>query len=680
MTTCVPQARVPAIFLLAIAALTAPAVPAAPAPDTTARILRYAVLANGLPIGSEVDVIDEQGAIDSAYEFNDRGRGPKLRAHYEFASDGLPRRVTVTGVNYLKSAVDEQFGENAEGLRWSGTTGSGSSTQRGFYLTNDGIGGVELAAMVRALQRHPGVPLPLLPAGQARLEAVADTVVESHGRTLHVREFAITGIDLVPDTIWVDDRGDYFASPGRWAATLREGWEDVNEALFALQLKAEDARYQRIATTLARHPAGPLAIEHARLFDSVNALLREDQTVVIDGTTIAAVGASATVHVPEGTERIDGRGRTILPGLFDMHVHASAADGLLHVASGVTTVRDLGNSIDDVHHLQELWDRGAAIGPRMWATGLIDGPGEFKAPTGIYVETPEQVETAVARYAAAGDVQIKLYSSLKPELVPIAIASAHRHGLRISGHVPQGLVASEFVRLGADELQHMNFVLLNFLAGKVGDTRTPERFTAVGEHAVEIDLESPAVKSFVDLLVSHRTTVDVTLGAFEGMLTARPGQPSPDVAPVLSRLPAVLQRQAYGGGWPVSAANDQRFRDAFGVMLRMTKKLFDAGVPVLVGTDGLAGVMLHRELELHVLAGIPTARVLQDATWVASRVLGQESMLGAIAVGKRADLLLVEGNPVEHISDIRRGRLVIKDGVVYDPAALYSALGIAAAP
>ena len=654
-------------------------VPASAAPGP--RTLKYVVLANGQPIGSEVDVVDKHGAIDSDFEFNDRGRGPKAHSHYEFSADGLPLRISVTGVNYLKAPVDEHLTSGSGGLQWTSASGNGKSSVRGFYVTNDGSSGVELPALVGALQHRPaGAALPLLPAGQARLEQVAEANVDSHGERMHVRAFAITGIDLTPVTVWIDDDGAYFGSPGRWSATMRAGWESVNDTLFAIQLKAEDARYARFAATLARRPSRSLAIEHVRLFDSQSASLREDQTVVVEGAVIARVGPAGKTAVPAGAERVDGRGRTLLPGLFDMHVHASAVDGILHLASGVTSVRDMGNDIDELRHLQEGWDRGTTIGPRLLKAGLIDGGGEFKAPTGIYAETAEEVEAAVARYADAGYVQIKLYSSLKKDLVPVAIAAAHRRGLRISGHVPEGLLAQDFVRLGADELQHMNFVLLNFLAGKVGDTRTPQRFTAVGEYASEIDLGSPQVQQFIDLLVSRHTTVDVTLGAFEGMLTARPGQPSPDFAPMLGRLPALLQRQALAGGLPVTVNNDQHYRDAYATMLRMAKRLYDAGVPVLVGTDGLAGVMLHRELELEVQAGIPSARALQNATLVAARVLGQEASLGSIAPGKKADLLLVEGNPVERISDVRRGRLVVKDGVTYDPAALYGALGIAPSP
>jgi imidazolonepropionase-like amidohydrolase len=147
----------------------------------------------------------------------------------------------------------------------------------------------------------------------------------------------------------------------------------------------------------------------------------------------------------------------------------------------------------------------------------------------------------------------------------------------------------------------------------------------------------------------------------------------------LDRLPAQVQRSAYTGSLPMTTQNDQLYQDSYAAMLKMTKRLYDAGVPILAGTDATAGIMLHRELELEVRAGIPPANSLQIATWNAARLLKQDKELGSITVGKRADLLLVNGNPVENISDIRRCHVVMKDGVVYKSADVYRAVGIAPA-
>jgi hypothetical protein len=637
--------------------------------------LRYVILSNGTTAGNEVDSYRAAGRIDSTFEFNDRGRGPKIAAHYVIGTDGMPVRTDITGNDYLKAPVDERFAVENGHAKWKSASEDGSAAEGGFYVSNNGPA-VEAAVLVSALLKAKGAPLKLYPAGEARLERLTDTTIEDHGQSLHVTEYAVTGLSFEPQTVWLDDNLRFFGTPGKWFAFLREGWEGANDKLYAIQKKAEDARYARLAKELAQHPEHPVAIEHVRVFDSEQATVRDDQTVVIDVGRVAQAGPSSSTQIPKNAERIDGSGKTLLPGLFDMHAHLQPLDGLLNIASGVTGARDMGNDIEELGRLQAQWDSGAAIGPRVWKAGLIDGPGPFQSPTGIFAATSEEALAAVKRYADLGYIQIKLYSSLKPELVPGIAKLAHERGLRLSGHVPNGISASQFVEEGADELQHINFIFLNFLAGKVKDTRTPERFTAVGANAAKLDLDSKEVKDFIELLLKHHTTVDVTVATFEGMFTGRPGKVSPDYAPVLDRLPAQVQRNAYSGGLPVTPENDQLYKDSYAAMLKMTKKMYDAGVPILAGTDALVGLMLHRELGLEVKAGIPPAKSLQIATWNAARLLKQEKELGSIAPGKKADLLLVDGNPARNISDIRRCRLVMKNGTLYKSDAVYAAVGI----
>jgi imidazolonepropionase-like amidohydrolase len=637
--------------------------------------LRYTILSNGRTAGNEVDVYGPGGHIDSTFEFNDRGRGPKIVAHYIVATDGSPMRIDITGNDYLKAPVDEHFAAEAGVGHWKSTSENGQAPAPGFYVSINGPA-TESALLVGALLKAKNAPVKLFPAGEARLERMTEVTVESHGQKLHLTEFAITGLSFEPQTVWLDDDQHFFGVPGKWFAFLREGWEDTNDRLYSLDRKAQDDRYARLTHELARHPDHPVAVEHVRLFDSERATTRDNQTVVIKGERITMAGPFTSVGVPKDAEIVDGTGKTVVPGLFDMHAHAQAGDGILNIASGVTTVRDMGNDIDDLRHLQDQWENGRAIGPRVWKSGFIDGHGPFQAPTGLYADTADEAQAAVNRYADLGYVQIKLYSSLNPEFVPGIVKTAHARGLRVSGHIPNGITASQFVEDGADEIQHINFIFLNFMADKVKDTRTPERFTAVGAYAAKLDLQSRRVNDFIALLLQHHTTVDVTLAAFDGMFRGRPGKVSPDFAPVLNRLPAQVQRGAYTGGLPVTEENDQLYKDSYQAMLRMTKRMYDAGIPILAGTDAKAGIMLHRELELAVEAGIPPAKALQIATFNAARLLKQEKDLGSIVPGKRADLVLVEGNPAENISDIRRCRLVMKNGVVYRSADLYSAAGV----
>lgn len=309
--------------------------------------------------------------------------------------------------------------------------------------------------------------------------------------------------------------------------------------------------------------------------------------------------------------------------------------------------------------------------------GFIDGRGPYQGPTKVFADNESEARAAIDRYASLGYQQIKVYSSLKPELVPPIAAMAHAHGMRLSGHVPNGMTAEQFVRAGADEIQHMNFIFLNFLADKAGDTRTPARFTVVAENAASFDQNSPAVAGFIRLLLERKTVLDPTLGVFENLFTGRPGVVSDSWLPVVSRLPVQVQRASKAGGLPAPGDQDQLYKQSFAAVLKMAKRLYDAGVPMVAGTDSIEGLMLHRELELWVRAGIPAEKVLQVATLGAARVAKADSELGSIEPGKKADLVLVSGDPTRNIADIRRCRTVIKNGVEYNSDELYAALGIA---
>ena len=209
--------------------------------------LRYSIVSNSRNAGTEVDNYTGNGHIDSTFEFNDRGRGPKIEAHYVIAADGSPARTDVTGNDYLKAPVDEHFSVEAGVGRWKSISESGKGPTPGFYISNNGPAS-ELALLASALLKAKGGPVRLFPAGAARLEKMTDVMVESHGRKMHVTEYGITGLSYDPQTVWLDDDQHFFAIPSKWFAFLREGWEDTNDQLYALDRKAQDARYARLAT------------------------------------------------------------------------------------------------------------------------------------------------------------------------------------------------------------------------------------------------------------------------------------------------------------------------------------------------------------------------------------------------------------------------------------------------
>jgi imidazolonepropionase-like amidohydrolase len=513
----------------------------------------------------------------------------------------------------------------------------------------------------------------MLPTGQARIAKVGSSQVEAGGRKLQVDLYKLSGLGFSSGFLWLDPDRNLFASDQGWFKIAREGWEGALSKLKEVQDAQEKKLDQDRVARLSRRPQGALAFRNARLFDPESGKVTPGTTVVISGNRIQAVGKDGEVQVPAGAEVIDAAGRLLMPGLWDMHAHVSPLDGLFNLASGVTTVRDLANDTDFLLDLRRRIDAGEILGTRILMAGFIDGPGPYAGPTKVLVDTEEKALAAVDRYAELGYVQIKLYSSLDPKLVPAIVARAHAKGMRVSGHIPNGMTAEQAVRAGFDEIQHVNFLFLNFVEGI--DTRTPARFHAVAEHGPDLDLKSDRVQAFLNLLKEKGTVSDPTLVAFEGQFTDRAGEMSHSYGEVADRLPPQVQRSLLSGGM-APKGKEERYAQAFKAMENMVAALHEKGITIVAGTDALAGFSLHRELELYVEAGIPAVDALRAATLVPARVMKRDGELGTIAQGKLADVILVDGDPTRDIRDIHRVVLTVKDGTVYEPAKLWADVGV----
>ena len=644
----------------------------------SAAVLPMAIVTSGRPSGSVELRIDPDGTWTSHYTFNDRGRGPDIHTTFKVDAAGRPRTMVSTGVDYLKAPVDEHLESVGGKLVWRSTGEHGEAAAgAGFYvpLEDQVIGGFVLA---RAVLRAPDHRIALLPAGEARLEDDTPRELDVAGGKLRIHRVAIAGLDYQPITMWLDDHDAPYAVVSSWLSAIRAGHEAEIPQLLADDQAWTVARAAKLAASLAHHPpAAGLAIVHARVFDSVRKTSAEDQTVVVVGDRITQVGDARTA-IPAGAQVIDAHGRTLLPGLWDMHVHIQDGDGVMFLAAGATTVRDLGNDMPQLLARTARFDDGREIGPRVLRAGLIDGPGKFTAPVGAIASTPEEALGWVDKYAAAGYRQIKMYSSLSPALVPVIAKAAHDRHLRVSGHVPNGMNAVQAVEAGYDEIQHINFLFLRFFAGPDDDTRTPLRFSLVAERAASLDLGGPEVKGLLDLFVEHHTVLDPTLDAFHAMFSNDPDDLDPILAPYVDQLPAQILRGGHGGGLPASGGKRATYRASFTALLKLVKLAWDRGIRIVAGTDQAAGISLPHELELYVQAGIPAPEVLSLATIGAARVMGEDKESGSITVGKRADLVLIDGDPVRDIGVVRKTQAVVCRGVVYDSAELFVAAGMRA--
>ena len=642
--------------------------------DTT---VRYDWLTQGEKSGELVVTRHDDGWRSAQFEFTDRGRGPSLATRFQTDKDGRVTRFESRGNAYMGAPVREDFSFEQGMAEWESTLESGrvdATELEAFYLANDSSPEYQ-AALARALLAATDQRMALLPSGTASIEKLAEESVEHEGVSRSVSLYAISGLGFDPQYLWLDEDREMFALALGGMGLIPEGWAGVVPSLFARQQEAERAHLGRRAADLTQELPDSFCLNDFRVLDVDAGRLREGFSVRVEDGVIAAVGTDGTVDC-EGRTLIEGEGRSLIPGLWDMHVHINAPDGALHLAAGVTTVRDLANTHERLMDTIAQFEQGTAIGPRVYRAGFIDAAGPFAAPTGNLAETLDEALDYIERIDERGYGHIKIYSSIDPEWVAPMAEAMHERGIRLSGHIPSGMTAEDAVRDGFDEIQHINMVFLNFLAGPDDDTRTPVRFVLVAEEGHALDLDSDEVQAFIDLLVREDVVVDPTVAIFDNMFRHRSGEISPSYAMVADHFPPNVRRSMLAGRMDINEDNAERYAASAQALLAMIRRLHEAGVPLVAGTDSLAGFTLHRELELYAEAGIPNAEVLRLATIGAAEILGDGDRIGRIAPGYAADLVALDGNPLEDINAIRQTAMTLQGQRLYRPAEIHRALGI----
>ena len=635
------------------------------------------ILIKGTASGSQT-VTQASDTTQAEYSFNDRGRGNHITASWKLDAAGVPTEYSGSGNDYMKAPVSESFHLAGGKASWQNRTEHGelAVTGESFYVPNNAppeFTGV----LARALLKAPQHRLPLLPAGEARLTAAGSVAVKgTDGTMTDLQLYLVTGLDFSPTPVWLDREGHTAAVLSGWLAVLDGAYSASLDALMKAQKTAAEADSAALAQRLTRIPAHDVVIRGARLFDPRDLSVTPAMSVLIRNGHVLRVASDADLKPAVDAQVINASGRFLMPGLWDNHQHFGDNDGALDLANGVTSARDMANDTDEFLARVARFDSGTELGPHVFKAGVIDGTGPLAAPTKMRVDSAPEALKDVTWYADHGYGQIKIYSSVKPELVPIIANAAHARGLRVSGHVPAFMTAQQFVAGGADEIQHLNFIVLNFLFDTVKDTRGTTRFTAVAEHAGQLGPDNPRVQQFIAYLKAHHTVLDPTMNVFEGLFCGDPAAVTPGLEQIAPRLPPQIRRGLLSAALAIPPGQEANYRAAFPTMLKLLKALHDAGITIIPGTDSLAGYTLLHELELYERAGIPAPQVLRMATLTSAQVIGVDRERGVIAPGKLADLILVDGDPSVRISDLHRVTFVMKEGHVFDPQQIEKALGI----
>ncbi|OUJ75913.1 amidohydrolase family protein [Hymenobacter crusticola] len=605
---------------------------------------------------------------DVRFRFVDRGMPVPLRANITVTPGGEPLSLGVSGNTSRFSTIKDSVQLLAGGSNvWVKV---GDQEARSLKLNpatpHFPVAGYSPATgqmlLLRYWRQHKEpASLDLLPSGKVRIRRDGQDTLTFQNKPLVLQRYVLKGLVWGNELLWTDQQDRLVCiitndAEGDKIEMLAQPYEALLPTLIGRAathgMRLFTAEVGAEAKVKAATKPQQLAFVGGTVVDVVQGRTIPNAVVLVDGGKITQVGPAAKVKVPKQAQVIRAEGKTIVPGLWDMHAHFQQAEwGPAYLAAGVTTVRDCGNEFSYINAVQQAIDAGRGVGPRILKAGIIDGDGP-RALGIVRVNTPAEAAQVVQRYQDSGFVQIKLYSSLKPDIVRAICEEAHKRGLTVTGHIPEGMTLLQGVAAGMDQVNHLPYVAEVL-------TRNPDRSVVVP------DTTSARVFRF---LKEHHTVVDPTLGVYEMTARSLKDDLTP-IEPAFASLPQALQALFLTmGTTPERSAGAKPIMESF---YHLVKQLYDNGIPIVAGTDMMfPGTSLARELELYVQAGLTPMQALQTATITPARVMKLAQRTGSLDPGKQADLLLIDSNPLQQIRDIRRVQLVVKDGQLYEPARM----------
>jgi imidazolonepropionase-like amidohydrolase len=630
---------------------------------------------------------DDETIMTSDFLFTDRGSPVPLHTTYIAKPSLEPMSLSLDGRSSRISQLDDKLEYNGklqkvelerDGKKTSYPAGPNT-------LLIDGYSPVTMQQMLMRFWFAHGRPdqIPTPPGESIHIQPSGDINVPQPAggpqpgghagpgagpqaaHSLRLHGYVVSGLIWGSETLWMDDHQELAALVTTDAEfdhfeAVRENFEPSLGAFIQQAARNNLDALAKLAAKAKRPPTARLAITNVTVIDGTGAGPIHNANVFIEDGVIARIDHERNPDL-DGYDKLDGTGKYLIPGLWDMHAHYEQVEwGPIYLAAGVTTVRDCGNEFDFITTVRDALHSGRGIGPQIFMAGLVDGSGPNSLGA-ITADTPEQALAVIHRYQAAGAMQIKIYSSIKPSLVPVITAEAHRLGLLVTGHVPNGMTTVQAVEAGMDIIDHIQYPaadLLHIQHGKPG---------------VALDFNTPDARRQIAVFQQHHTIFDDTISLYEEMY--RPETiPLASLEPGITHVAPQLAEALNTPGIPESRA--ARTTQYYTALVATLRELHKDGIPIVAGTDqNIPGYSLHREMEIYVQAGFTPMQALQAATSVPARVMGVDKALGTLEVGKLANMVLLDADPLANIANTRRIVKTIAGGAVYDPAPLWQSVG-----
>ena len=624
-------------------------------------------------IGKEtysIEQKDDTYTLTSHFLFTDRGSKVPLETTFTAKTSGnAPISYSAKGRSARESAMDDTLSLHDSTLAITLSGKPQTVTPQGKWFITDGYSPVAMQEQMMRWWLANGKPaeFTVYPAATTvHIEPSATLTI--NGSAAHA--YTVAGLIWGQESLFLDDAQNLVALVSTDAEfdhfeAVREPNESSLDQFISAAVQANLAALAKLTSAARVAPSVLLAITGATLENTNGNAPIPDAVILIGDGVILEAGPRSKIKIPSSATILDAKGKYAIPGLWDMHAHYEQVEwGPIYLASGVTSVRDVGNEFNFITTLHTELDgkRNPAIGPHLEFAGIIDGPGPYSLGA-VLASTPAEGAALVDKYKAAGARQIKIYSSMQPDVLKAITARAHSLGLTVTGHIPDGLTAIDGVNDGMDQINHIQYEMPYFTHQPVGPDGKPDR-----TKPPILDLDSPRAHDLITTLKAHYTVLDPTMALFETFFHTEPlNQVEPGIDHVAPQLREALDSPP--------AANPELAKARWAAFMATLHALHQAGIPIVAGTDqAIPGYSLHRELEIYVQAGFTPMEALQSATIVAAKALGVEKESGSIEHGKRADVLLLDADPLADIHNTRKVWRTVAAGSVYSPAPLWTSV------
>ncbi len=627
------------------------------------------------PIGEEnykIHTINDTIIVTSLQGENERGRITGVLSELKLTKDLEPfyyssKRISRDTTNVLEI---EKIGPNKITIWEKHFDKVTKEVSGNFFPLHSNIpAGIEIM-LYHYYFKKDQKSLPTYPRGEVTVTNTGKDTVTIGGTQKILDRYVTTGINWGGRTVWLDESKNLVAlvkANTQIREMIKKEYIEALPTFIAGNVTEQMAQLSEYTKEVKGLEYPVTALVGGDVLVGLSKSVKKDMTLIIEDGKIVKIGKSEAVQVPNGAKIIDVKGKTLIPGLWDMHAHSNQVQWApAYLAGGVTTIRDNGNELEFATSFRDAIAKEGAVGPDILLAGMTDGPGA-KGNGIIRARSVKEAKEVVALYHKNGYEQIKIYSSIEPEILKVLSEEAHKIGMTVTGHVPNPVDDTrKAVEGGMDMLSHYNRILAALFTNK--------KVSEIGPYfMVDNEVTDDMVDDAIAFYLKHGTVLDVTFGL--GVLRTLPkGNLMETIEPDAGRMAYELfEGKKFRAGINPLLSNKSKLN-----IIRSAEvlgKFYKAGIPIVAGTDNFAPGFGHfLELESYVkFCGLTPLDAIKTATIIPAKAMGYDEVTGTIEVGKQADIAILDKNPLLDISNLRTVSSVMTNGNYYESEALWIA-------